>query len=382
MAIRESTVEIMALNKSFWFGKKVFLTGHTGFKGTWTALWLTSLGAKVIGYSLNPPTNPSLFEITSTEKKIYKSTIADIRDLSRLSSEMDAAKPDIVIHMAAQPLVRDSYRNPVETYSTNVMGTVNILESIRLFGKSVKVFLNITTDKVYENKEWEWPYRENDRLGGFDPYSNSKGCSEMVTSSYRNSFFNSDKFNDHNLNIATVRAGNVIGGGDFAFDRLIPDLIRSITKNEVLKIRNPKAIRPWQHVLEPIRGYLRLIELMYDSRGGLNGAWNFGPNQSDAKSVIDIVKSLESMIRDYQKTNSNSILNIPKFEIDDSDHPHEANYLKLDISKVNSQLGWYPFWSLEISLSKIVEWTEAYLQKEDMYSFCLKQIEEYSEQCH
>ncbi|BDA79173.1 CDP-glucose 4,6-dehydratase [Leptospira kobayashii] len=369
-------MEGLDLNKSFWKGKSVFLTGHTGFKGSWLSLWLSSLGAKVTGYSLEPPTNPSLFVIASVQSAIEKSVIADIRDLARLQDAMRAAKPDIVIHMAAQPLVRDSYKIPVDTYSINVMGTVHILEAIRTDGPNVKAFVNVTTDKVYENKEWSWGYRENETLGGYDPYSNSKACSELVTSAYRNSFFHPEKIKEHGVAIATARAGNVIGGGDFALDRLIPDIIRSIMENKKLSIRNPNSIRPWQHVLEPLSGYMELAEGLYNHDTKFIDGWNFGPNEGDAKSVLSIVEILNQKISENGKEKK-SPLHFPGFEIDKGPHPHEANYLKLDISKARSILGWSPRWNLDTALGKIIEWTESYLNKEKIDSVCIRQIGEY-----
>lgn len=368
----------MVLNKDFWKNKKVFISGHTGFKGSWMSLWLSSIGSNVIGYSLAPPTKPSLFELAHVEKKLSKSIIADIRDLNSITNHIKNNKPDIVIHMAAQPLVRDSYKNPIETYSTNIMGTANLLEAIRVSGDSVRVFLNVTTDKVYENKEWNWAYRENERLGGYDPYSNSKGCSELITTSYTNSFFNPVFFTEHKLNVATARAGNVIGGGDFATDRLIPDLIRSILRKEKLKIRNPYAIRPWQHVLEPISGYLTLVEKMYDSQGKFNGAWNFGPNDSDTKTVEEIIIKLQDIIVEMKKKHKNFKIEKPEFEIDSANHPHEAHHLKLDISKVKSEIGWIPRWNLDTALLKIIEWSDAFLVEDNMEDTCLRQIQEYS----
>ncbi|MBM9589054.1 CDP-glucose 4,6-dehydratase [Leptospira sp. 201903075] len=368
----------MVLDPKFWNGKTVFITGHTGFKGSWMSLWLSSLGAKVFGYSLEPPTNPSLFKILNLEEKLHGSVLGDVRDLDNLTKQIGKIQPEILIHMAAQPLVRDSYKNPVDTYSTNVMGTVNVLEAVRLVGQSVRVLLNITTDKVYENKEWVWAYRENERLGGYDPYSNSKSCSELVTSAYVNSFFHPEQYGKHNLNIATVRAGNVIGGGDFATDRLIPDIIRSISEKETVRIRNPNAIRPWQHVLEPIGGYLRLVERMFLSSASYNGSWNFGPNESDAKSVLEIVEMLRLIISRQYKAETLSKLTVPEFVLDTGDHPHEANFLKLDISKAKSSLGWNPRWSLETALIKIVEWTNSYLSGESIETVCLNQIKEYT----
>jgi CDP-glucose 4,6-dehydratase len=349
----------------FYAGKKVFLTGHTGFKGSWFCLWLHSLGAEVTGYALEPPTDPSLYELCSVDKSI-KSTIADIRDGSALAKAMLAAQPEIVIHMAAQPLVRDSYKMPVETYAVNVMGTVNLFEAVRQC-KSVKAAINVTTDKCYENKEWIWGYRENEPLGGYDPYSNSKACSELVTSAYRSSYFNPKEYGTHGIAVASARAGNVIGGGDWATDRLIPDCVRAILKGEKIVIRNPDAIRPWQHVLEPLSGYLMLAQRLYAEGPRYAEAWNFGPDDSDAKPVEWLVKSLCAKLG-----------NGASYSIDKGQHPHEAHYLKLDCSKAKSELGWRPRWYLEKSINSIVEWTLGYKQGQDVKKVCLSQIEEYS----
>ncbi|WP_411822924.1 CDP-glucose 4,6-dehydratase [Leptospira sp. 'Mane'] len=377
MAIGKSSLEGLDLNQDFWKGKSVFLTGHTGFKGSWLSLWLSSLNAKVTGYALDAPTNPSLFSIASVQSVIENSVIADIRDLDRLRDAIKIAKPDIIIHMAAQPLVRDSYKIPVDTYAVNVMGTVNILEAVRTSGQNVKAFVNVTTDKVYENKEWSWGYRENETLGGYDPYSNSKACSELVTSAYRNSYFHPEKIKEHGLAIATARAGNVIGGGDFASDRLIPDIIRSIIENKKLQIRNPNSIRPWQHVLEPLSGYLELAEKLYSQDINFIDGWNFGPNEGDAKSVLSIVEILNGKISSNGGNDKKSPLHFPGFEIDKGPHPHEANYLKLDISKAKSMLGWSPRWNLDTALGKIIDWTECYLSQEKIDSVCIRQISEY-----
>lgn len=350
------------IKKEFWNGKNVFLTGHTGFKGSWLSIWLNQLGANVTGYSLQPPTSPSLFEKAGI-KKLLNHYIGDIRDLENLKKEMIVANPDIVIHMAAQPLVRESYIDPVGTYYTNVMGTVNVLESVRSCG-NVRAVVNVTTDKCYENKEWIWGYRENEPMGGYDPYSNSKGCSELITSSYRNSFFNPGKYGiEHHVSIASARAGNVIGGGDWAKDRLIPDIINSFEKGESVFIRSPYSIRPWQHVLEPLSGYLSLAEHLYGENGiEFAEGWNLGPNDSDAKPVRWIVDKMCSL---WKKEAT--------YEIDKNPQPHEANYLKLDISKAKSKLHWFPKWTLEESLSKIVKWNE----HEDKLEICKKQISEY-----
>ncbi len=351
--------------KSFYKSKKVFITGHTGFKGSWLSIWLNFLGADVTGYALEPPTTPSLFNLSGIEKSIY-SVIADVRDLKKLTDEINKFKPEIVIHMAAQPLVRDSYKIPVETYEINVMGTVNLLEAVRSC-KSVKAVINVTTDKCYENREWVWGYRENEPMGGYDPYSNSKACSELVTSSYRNSFFNSSQFGKtHYVALASARAGNVIGGGDFATDRLVPDIIKSFLKSEKVLIRNPYSIRPWQHVLEPLNGYLMLGKELFEKGIDFAEAWNFGPADSDARPVEYIVKEMCNLWGNSQT-----------YEIDKGNHPHEANYLKLDCSKSNSILCWKPRWNLDIALKKIIEWTKEYQHGGNLKDTCLKQINEY-----
>ncbi len=347
------------MNPDFWRNKKVFLTGHTGFKGSWLSLWLQSLGAQVAGYALNPPTNPSLFEVARVAEGMV-SVIDDIRNYDALYLAMKNAQPELVIHMAAQPLVRYSYENPVETYSTNVMGTVHLLEAVRRV-ESVKSVVNVTTDKCYENKEWEWGYREVDRLGGYDCYSNSKACSELVASAYRASFFGSS-----HVSIATARAGNVIGGGDWAQDRLIPDILNFFNSEKLLQIRNPRAIRPWQFVLEPLRGYLTLAEYLYSAKGGdYAGAWNFGPLDADARPV-------EWIVNELAKNWPNA-----RWKIDKASHPHEANYLKLDISKACAKLGWAPKVRLNKAIDFIIEWSNAHDQGGDMRSFSLQQLSEY-----
>lgn len=353
----------------FWKGKKIFLTGHTGFKGAWLSLWLHSLGAEVTGYALASPTEPSLFELCGIDQ-LVKSVIADVRDGERLKSEMVKVSPDIVIHMAAQPLVRDSYKIPVETYAINVMGTVHLLEAVRSC-PGVKAVVNVTTDKCYENREWIWGYRENEPMGGYDPYSNSKGCSELVTAAYRSSYFVNQQFNSsttqrHGAAVATARAGNVIGGGDWAADRLIPDCIRALWQGEKILIRNPHAIRPWQHVLEPLSGYLLLAQRLYEDGPAFASGWNFGPHDEDARPVEWIVERLCARWGEGAS-----------YELDKGDHPHEAHFLKLDCSKARAELGWRPRWGLERSLDSIVEWTEAYREKRDLREVCLKQVEEY-----
>ena len=357
-------MENLAMNPEFWCNKKVLLTGHTGFKGSWLALWLQNMQAEVIGYALPPPTTPSLFEIADVGLGMT-SIIGDIRDLDKLQSVFATHQPEIVLHMAAQPLVRYSYQNPVETYSTNVMGTVNLLEAVRNT-TGMKAVVNITTDKCYENREWAWGYRENEPMGGHDPYSNSKGCSELVTAAYRNSYFHPDNYQQHGVAIATARAGNVIGGGDWAEDRLIPDIMRAISNGQSVNIRNPHAIRPWQHVLEPLSGYLLLAEKLYTDGAIYAEAWNFGPKDYDAKPVGWIV---ESMANKWGKEAT--------WLFDEGNHPHEAHYLKLDISKARQILGWSPRWSLDQALDHTVEWHMGWLQGNDVRAQCIKQIEDY-----
>lgn len=350
----------------FWANKRVFITGHTGFKGSWLCLWLHKLGAKVAGYALNPPSNPSLYDLCKINELIELERIADIREGGLLKQAMQEFQPEIVIHMAAQPLVRESYKYPVETYSINVMGTVHLFEAVRTCG-SVKAVVNVTTDKCYENKEWVWSYRENEPMGGYDPYSNSKACSELVTSSYRDSFFHPEQYKSHGVAVASARAGNVIGGGDWASDRLIPDCIRSLIKNEVITIRNPNAIRPWQHVLEPISGYLLLAQKLYEEGPKYVGGWNFGPYENDAKTVEWIVA------RFCEEWGSAA-----SFQVDEAVHPHEANYLKLDCSKAMMVLGWKPRWTVDSAISNIITWTSDYTNGNDLRSACFKQIDEYT----
>lgn len=355
-------------NQEFWQGKRVFITGHTGFKGSWVSIWLHQLGANVAGYALEPPSQPSLFKICNIDRFIT-SIIGDVKDAASLSAAMQNTQPEIVIHMAAQPLVRASYEIPAETFATNVMGTVNLLEAVRSC-ESVKAVVNVTTDKCYENKEWFWGYRENESLGGYDPYSSSKACSELVTSAYRNSYFNQKDFTTHKVALASARAGNVIGGGDWAEDRLIPDCINALVKGESIIIRNPHAIRPWQHVLEPLGGYLTLIQHLYEYGYSYAESWNFGPNEADAKPVKWIVENLCKL---WGKTTDYQIVQV-------ENQFHEANYLKLDCAKANVRLNWRPQWNLEVALRKIVDWMKAYEAHEDMLDICRKQIQEYMEQ--
>jgi CDP-glucose 4,6-dehydratase len=348
----------------FYTGRKVLITGHTGFKGSWLSILLHWLGADVYGYALKPHTIPNLYELAKVDQLI-SSTIGDVRDYNFLQQTLKKVQPEIVIHMAAQPLVRESYRNPRETYEVNVMGTVNLLEASRHVS-SIRTILNVTTDKCYENKEWLWGYRENEPIGGYDPYSNSKGCSELVTSSYRSSFFNSKDYNTHGVALASARAGNVIGGGDWADDRLIPDFIRSIMRGEKVKIRSPYAIRPWQHVLEPLSGYLTLCEKLYTAGTAFAESWNFGPDDRDAKNVEWITKKICELWGESAS-----------FEIDTNPQPHEASYLKLDCSKAKAELDWTPIWNIETTLQSIVEWNKAYLDGQDMKIITEMQIKEF-----
>jgi CDP-glucose 4,6-dehydratase len=354
------------MDHNFWLDKRVFITGHTGFKGSWLCLWLTSMGARICGYALDPPTNPSLFNLANIAD-LVETHISDVRDSQKLSCTLAEFKPEIVIHMAAQPLVRDSYKIPVETYSVNVMGTVHLLEAVRGC-PTVRAVINITTDKVYENREWPWGYRENEPFGGYDPYSNSKACSELVTAAYRSSYFNPASYYEHGVAVASARAGNVIGGGDWANDRLIPDIIRALLDRQPVQIRNPHAIRPWQHVLEPLSGYLLLAQRLYVQGTTCTEGWNFGPSDEDARPVEWIVQQL-------CKQWGNSA----HYTIDAGEHPHEAHYLKLDCSKAKIQLGWQPLWSLKRTIGTIINWTRAYSEQQDMRAICLKQISDYEE---
>lgn len=345
------------IDKDFWNDKRVFLTGHTGFKGSWLSLWLKYLGCSVKGYALNPPTTPSLFEEAKIDKLI-ESQIGDIRDQELLFENMVNFNPDILIHMAAQPLVRPSYLDPIETFEVNVIGTAKVLEVARSC-LNLKAIINITTDKCYENDGYDKSYIETDPMGGFDPYSSSKGCVELVTSSYRRSFFN-----DLSIGVATVRAGNVIGGGDWASDRLIPDILKSFEQEKAVIVRNPNAFRPWQHVLEPLSGYLLLAQKLYNNVG-YSEAWNFGPDEKDVKSVNWI---LDQMISYWPNA---------QWKLDEDNNPHEANFLKLNISKARSKLDWNPTWELEIALEKIINWHNAWKNNEDIQFLCLEEIKKY-----
>ncbi|MDR3654045.1 MAG: CDP-glucose 4,6-dehydratase [Paludibacter sp.] len=352
------------LFNGFYKNRKVLITGHTGFKGSWLCLLLNQLGADIYGYALNPPTKPSLYNEAKIDEFVH-SYIGDIRDYSNLLEVMLEVNPEIIIHMAAQPLVRESYKIPRETYEINVMGTVNLLDAVRQVS-SVKAIVNVTTDKCYENREWHWGYRENEPMGGYDPYSNSKGCSELVTSSFRNSFFNSKDYEKHGIALASARAGNVIGGGDWAEDRLIPDFIRSIIEGNNLEIRSPYAIRPWQHVLEPLSGYLLLSKMLYISGPKFASSWNFGPDDKDARNVEWISKELCDK---WGKGVS--------YNIDNNPQPHEANYLKLDCSKAKNELGWTPRWNIEKTIYSIIEWNKRFIAGDDIRSVCENQISDY-----
>jgi CDP-glucose 4,6-dehydratase len=346
------------IDREFWQGKRVFLTGHTGFKGSWLSMWLALLGANVKGYALNPPTSPSLFNEAKVDS-IIDSHIGDIRDQDVLHESMTKFNPDVLIHMAAQPLVRYSYDAPIETYEVNVIGTAKVLEVARSC-PNLKAIVNITTDKCYENDERSEGYKESDPMGGYDPYSSSKGCAELVASSYRRSFLQGQ-----GIGLASVRAGNVIGGGDWADDRLIPDILRSFEKKESVVVRNPKATRPWQHVLEPLSGYLVLAQKLYNNQKEYSEGWNFGPNDDDAKPVDWILNSMMS-----KWPNSS-------WELDGNSNPHEAGFLKLNISKAESRLGWKPTWSLDETLNHIVSWHRAWLSGEDMQVTSFNEITEF-----
>ena len=342
----------------FYKGKKVFVTGHTGFKGSWLCRLLANAGAEVTGYSLNPPTSPSLFEIADIESDV-KSVIGDIRNFDFLKKAFDEAQPEIVLHLAAQPIVRDSYKMPAYTYETNVMGTVNILECVRQ-SSCVKSFLNVTTDKVYENREWQWGYRENEPLDGFDPYSNSKSCSELVTHSYKNSFFA-----DGRTAISTARAGNVIGGGDFANDRIIPDCVRALEKGEDIIVRNPFSTRPYQHVLEPLFAYLMIARAQYGDIK-LADCYNVGPDECDCVTtgeLVDLFVKYAGNIKWVNKSEKNAV--------------HEASFLKLDCSKLKAVFGWKPHWHVDEAVKKTVEWSRCYMNGGDVRRCMDEQINDF-----
>lgn len=347
------------MTPAFWENKRVLITGHTGFKGSWASLMLSGFGAKVYGFSLEPPTNPSLFETANVRSRIEQSIIADIRNFDDISNAVRTASPDVILHMAAQSLVHTSYDDPVGTYATNVMGTIHLLESARQLDGECAI-VNVTSDKCYENQEWIWPYRENEPMGGHDPYSSSKACSELVTSAYRSSFFS-----DSGVKLASARAGNVVGGGDWADNRLVPDILNAHDKGEILDIRSPNAIRPWQHVLEPLAGYLLLAEKLSADVKKFEGAWNFGPSEDDIKTVQWIAERL------FSHLSSNSKINIQEHAL------HEATLLKLDSSKARMQLGWAPKWDVDTALQKTVDWHIANRAGSDMAEICDDQIASY-----
>lgn len=347
---------------NFYKGKRVFVTGHTGFKGSWLCKMLSNVGAEVTGYSLKPPTSPSLFEIAGIEQDIH-STIGDIRDYGSLKKVFDEAQPEIVLHLAAQPIVRDSYKDPRYTYETNVMGTVNILECVRK-GNSVKSFLNVTTDKVYKNNEWEWGYRENEPLDGHDPYSNSKSCSELVTHSYKSSFFSGGE-----IAISTARAGNVIGGGDFANDRIIPDCIRAAMDKKSIVVRNPYSTRPYQHVLEPLYAYLMIAAKQYED-GKYAECYNVGPDDVDCFQTGALV---DLFVKKWNEATGERMKWIDKYD----GGPHEANFLKLDCSKLKATFDWCPHWNLDTAIEKVVEWSKCWMNGSDIRACMDQQIENF-----
>lgn len=359
------------MTPSFWKNKKVLITGHTGFKGSWLSLWLNSIGAKVVGYALEPPSDPNMFDAVGL-KDLITHIHGDVRHYDLLRTIFDDHKPEIVFHLAAQSLVRPSYKDPRVTYDTNVMGTVNVLESCRLTD-SVRVIVNVTSDKCYENREWVWGYRENDPMGGYDPYSSSKGCSELVTAAYTKSFLAPEKYGiDHHVGLASARAGNVIGGGDWGLDRLVPDCVRAITGNEDIIIRYPSAIRPWQHVLEPLSGYLILAERLWNDGPKYTGAWNFGPGENETWSVGELTRHIYKLWgRDIpENLGANSGVR----------NPHEAGFLKLDCSKARSLLGWRPKCSVRSALEKTVEWYSGYYagqNKQELSELTLGQINKF-----
>lgn len=354
----------MGLTPSFWQGRRVFLTGHTGFKGAWLSLWLQQMGADLTGYALEPPTTPSLFDVAAVAQGM-QSRLGDIRNLGNLTAALAASKAEVVIHMAAQALVRVAYAHPVDTFASNVMGTVNLLEAVRAAG-TVRAVVIVTSDKCYDNREWPWGYRENEPMGGRDPYSSSKGCAELVTAAYRQSFFDPGEYAAHRVAVASARAGNVIGGGDWAQDRLVPDILRAIEQAKPVAIRNPQAIRPWQHVLEPLAGYLLLAEKLHAEGPRWGEGWNFGPADEDARPVQWIVEQLTGLWGAGATWQS-----------DHQPHPHEAHHLRLDCSRARALLGWSPRWTLQVALEHIVAWHRAYHSGKNLRQLTLQQIAQY-----
>lgn len=352
---------IRKVDPAFWKGKRVFVTGHTGFKGSWLCIWLNQMEAEVKGYALRPSTNPALFELAGIQELIFNE-FGNIQDFDQVKKSMMDFDPHILIHMAAQPLVRLSYKEPVDTYMTNVIGTVNVLEAAR-FCKNLKSIVSVTTDKCYENKEWIWAYRENEPMGGHDPYSSSKGCAELVTAAYRKSFF----FEEGTPALASARSGNVIGGGDWATDRLVPDALRAFNNGQTVTIRNPLAIRPWQHVLEPLSGYLILAENLFLNGHKYADAWNFGPDDGDCKNVKWI---LDQMVNIWGENAS--------WKLDKNPQPHEATFLKLDCSKAKTFLKWEPKWSIKTVLKRIHDWNRVFLTNGDLRKKCIEEINDYN----
>ncbi|WP_017902230.1 CDP-glucose 4,6-dehydratase [Pseudomonas asplenii] len=356
-------MEAVGLSRTFWNGKRVLLTGHTGFKGSWLALWLQSLGAQVSGFALAPATEPNLFDLARVGEGMDDRR-GDLRDLGALLELIAETEPEIVLHLAAQPLVREAYRDPLGTYSSNVMGTLNLLEAIRQVG-GVSACVLVTTDKVYANQEWAWPYRENEALGGHDPYSSSKACCELLAQSYVASFFPPGRYDVHGLAVATARAGNVLGGGDFSPERLIPDVLRAWSAGEPVTLRYPQAVRPWQHALEPLAGYLQLAAALYERGPDLAGAWNFGPGEDDMCSVGDVVARLAGRWPQA-----------PGLRVEPSEL-HEAGLLRLDSSRARQLLGWQPRWSLQQCLEQTLDWHLAWQGGADMRALTLAQLDLY-----
>jgi CDP-glucose 4,6-dehydratase len=353
----------MGIDPAFWAGRRVLMTGNTGFKGSWLTLWLLELGAEVSGLAPGPPTEPSLYELAGLAADVPQSA-ADIRDYDAVAATVRERRPEVVIHMAAQPIVRESFISPRETYEVNVMGTVNVLDAVRVAGDDVRAVVNVTSDKCYDNREWEWAYREYEPMGGYDPYSNSKGCSELVTSAYRSSFFGDGT----GARVASVRAGNVIGGGDWAADRLIPDIMRAALAGDVVPIRRPDAIRPWQHVLNPLSGYLEVAQRLFEDPAAAT-AFNFGPDQTDARPVEWLVREIEMRWPEPIE-----------WQVDPGPHPHEATYLKLDSSRAKSALGWAPTWDLSTGLDAIIDWYVALRDGQPVRDVTVEQVQRFAAQ--